>query len=66
VKTVKLKPVAKPSKKSYLVNINMTEEPELYTKLKRSARLNFRTISQQALYYIWSGINIEKEMEDVK
>ena len=42
------------------VNIDIAKHPKIYEHLKKSAELNFRTIEQQALYYIWQALNIEK------
>lgn len=42
------------------VIINIAKHPKIYEHLKKSAEVNFRTIEQQALYYIWSALNIEE------
>ncbi len=42
------------------VTIDIAKTPEIYEHLEKSAEVNFRTIEQQALYYIWTALNIEK------
>jgi hypothetical protein len=42
------------------VIIDIAKHPKIYEHLKKSAEINFRTIEQQALYYIWGALNIEK------
>ena len=45
------------------VIIDIDKYPKIYEHLKESAEMNFRTIEQQALYYIWSALNLEKNLE---
>ena len=47
-------------KTSKRVIIDITKHPKIHEHLQKSAELNFRTIEQQALYYIWTAVNIEK------
>ena len=42
------------------VSIDVAKYPKIYEPLKKSAETNFRTVEQQALFYIWSAVNIEK------
>ena len=41
------------------VIIDIAKHPKIHEHLEKSAELNFRTIEQQALYYLWSALNIE-------
>jgi len=43
--------------------IDITKYPKIYEHLKNSAETNFRTIEQQALYYIWTALNIEENVK---
>jgi len=42
------------------ISIDIAKHPKIYEYLEKSAELNFRTMEQQALYYIWTALNIEK------
>ena len=42
------------------VIIDIAKHPKIHEQLEKSAEANFRTIEQQALYYIWSALNIEE------
>lgn len=42
------------------ITIDIVKHPEIYEHLQKSAEANFRTIEQQALYYIWTALNIEE------
>ena len=53
----------KTNKQEKRVNIDIAKHPKIYEQLKNSAELNFRTIEQQALYYIWTALNIEKNVK---
>jgi len=43
--------------------IDITKYPKIYEHLEKSAEMNFRTIEQQALYYIWIALNIEENVK---
>ena len=45
------------------VIIDITKHPKIYEHLEKSAEMNFRTIEQQALYYIWIALNIEENVK---
>ena len=44
-----------------IVTIDTAKHPTIHEHLKKSAETNFRTIEQQALYYIWTALNIEEK-----